>query len=1745
MFSVHGCLTRYLTLLSTAYTTPSTIRYFASKPASSKQTLWAAGHDEVVEVNQRDLINKVLARYSGKFTVFRELLQNSDDAEARSVEIRFETAAYLSRENGDDLQSDKPEREDLPDLKTAVACPPMDVQEQWHTIQRPGLESIEEDWCLNYSHLSLSLAYVSLAEGNPDEEKIGAFGVGFYSLFSVTDEPWVTSGGQWMNFYWKDKKNQLYARRGTIPASVDDVLDPWSTFQMTLREPGPIPAALDFASFLASSITFMTHLSEVSVYFDDKRLVKLSKDCGMSKEVAMLNGLKGTSPDGMMNVKSIETMPLHIEAEVVRWVYNVGSEKPSTTSTTDTLKTATHQSGFFSTQSDQFEASSTPAPMLRKKPINLFGATSSNIVLTIFTANVEVRLDEKVTGELLRSTMKKPPSRLRYQLIYTGKEEYDSSVKAEKEAAYAAGSVFQGLRADLKGTGSTRVFIGHSTGQRTGIGGHMAARFIPTVERESIDLVDRHVAVWNKELLYVGGFLARSVYEFELDAIKKLWDSAAAVTGLRGLPDEEVQTRLRGRALHALKFFTFHPSTPSPVVSNLMETAFFACATTHPFSIISSEGFLKRLPVIHEDIVNGARAMVAALRSRAMIKVITFVDVIDELCLRPLSETEMVECLKWWISVTRRRNRNLFASKETTRFLNALVVSVSGPPEKTMKLSDAQTFLNSKAEAIIPTDGPLPSTVIPTSITGSFDPGVLASVFPWKQLSIIEWLRHVTDIKVAAANAEFDVTRSAPWAERVLFVLAQAWLSLSTTAQQDILEMFHRMPCIPTSTGLKVPNQAYFPNVNLLRDLPIVTMPSGATVTGGWKTFLQTLGVRKNVELEIILDRAIVTGDWPTFDLVKYLVSVQLTLTEREMSHLRETPAFPKESAGKEQLADGTSPKAQRYRAKDLYEPIDIFRELGLPIIDWGANNQWRPESDKGKFLSKFIFSLGLRRVPPLTGILHIAASDNPSMRKKAFSFFLDNISKKKKKKENCYFDYDPNNFQDLAFIPAILGSEKVLAKPFELCTDAKWAALGFTIVDPTLRSCAESKLKLNKHPPTSELVTLLKISPPEDEATARQWFQALSGCVLDFSPAQLQELQEIPFLPVKSAGDKNTTKRLQPNRCFLGAANSELYSKLFAFVDFGARANIFLGACGARQAPSVEDFAQLLLAEPRTIYELANGRENYLDGLRNLAVNGLLMPGITSRMKGSNVLLGSRRMKKDGGKALGEGNQQDWDFQDDLLQPNEVAIVDDTNAYRLFGHRIFCAPQEDILEELYLSLGSPRLSSLVKEHYRTSGEAPYSKIGPEVRHLILERLPLFLHEHPRSGIEISLNWLNKEKNFIVRVFGKLLVIKSLHHGDIRDSRSHEASAVAKREGNGPIELWLSGNKQVNMYECVADFVVLHRLVDGILQQQKAGRQTTEKAEREEAEKAKRCEEVAKTKILTIQTNVPLPSASTVIAVPETSKPFRQTSANHKLGHHLQRNRSDAASSQLTSSPPDPDGASMLAIPASLRESVQSRTFPTVTSLSNIADNIDMALRACAPERSDLLRNREDMHIVLESLDEGYCHVTHKTRDLELVGMYSLVAWFSFPLTGQFTGSMGDMKVFAAPDLPEPESLIQRKRDVLARFIHILKPLVELYRIPQTSLQVFADKEGQLISFNRSGCLVMNLRYFEAWHDFDVQRGDFNKALISWYFMLAHGIAHNLVYPHNLEHEFYVSAICEAYLEPLFSLLSDPRQAIS
>jgi hypothetical protein len=102
---------------------------------------------------------------------------------------------------------------------------------------------------------------------------------------------------------------------------------------------------------------------------------------------------------------------------------------------------------------------------------------------------------------------------------------------------------------------------------------------------------------------------------------------------------------------------------------------------------------------------------------------------------------------------------------------------------------------------------------------------------------------------------------------------------------------------------------------------------------------------------------------------------------------------------------------------------------------------------------------------------------------------------------------------------------------------------------------------------------------------------------LVEFSPAELRKLSETPFVPVRSAGGKGVIQKLPPIQCyFSGTEGAELHSKLFSFVDFGSRANAFLTACGTRQEPSVEEIAQILLANPRQFYELANGREKWVE---------------------------------------------------------------------------------------------------------------------------------------------------------------------------------------------------------------------------------------------------------------------------------------------------------------------------------------------------------------------------------------------------------------------------------------------------------------------------------------------------------------------------------------------------------------------
>ena len=111
-----------------------------------------------IKINQRELIMKILSRYSGRFTVLRELIQNANDSKATEYEITL-----------------------FPDKK------------QIH-ISHNGFVFRQQDW----------ERITTVASGNPDENTIGCFGVGFYSVFSISEFPTIISGNQMLQFRFED-----------------------------------------------------------------------------------------------------------------------------------------------------------------------------------------------------------------------------------------------------------------------------------------------------------------------------------------------------------------------------------------------------------------------------------------------------------------------------------------------------------------------------------------------------------------------------------------------------------------------------------------------------------------------------------------------------------------------------------------------------------------------------------------------------------------------------------------------------------------------------------------------------------------------------------------------------------------------------------------------------------------------------------------------------------------------------------------------------------------------------------------------------------------------------------------------------------------------------------------------------------------------------------------------------------------------------------------------------------------------------------------------------------------------------------------------------------------------------------------------------------------------------------------------------------------------------------------------------
>lgn len=303
-----------------------------------------------------------------------------------------------------------------------------------------------------------------------------------------------------------------------------------------------------------------------------------------------------------------------------------------------------------------------------------------------------------------------------------------------------------------------------------------------------------------------------------------------------------------------------------------MELAFFACACDPTnFPIMSNLGvrqasdvrlphpvlstFLQGMPTLLDETLSSSNRMVARLKERGLLREPSMDDVIRELSTRPLNEQEMVDCLKWWLSLSGLKE---YSSTLRGKLIDAAIFTMKvDDVETVVPLSLIRTFINPRTSAI-PTDVPLPTHTLPYVISKQLAVDKLYPVFGWSELSLPDFVSFLCSPPMSGcdgAKSETDLSVSPVFAERVFSILSRAWPQASSQMTAEICNILKGVSCVPTRTGMKKPAEAYFDSVKLFPDLAIIALPRATPIRGPLEKVFLALGVRRTVDLQLVFSR--------------------------------------------------------------------------------------------------------------------------------------------------------------------------------------------------------------------------------------------------------------------------------------------------------------------------------------------------------------------------------------------------------------------------------------------------------------------------------------------------------------------------------------------------------------------------------------------------------------------------------------------------------------------------------------------------------------------------------------------------------------------------------------------------------------------------------------------------------------------------------------------------------------------------
>ncbi|KIV91504.1 hypothetical protein PV10_06036 [Exophiala mesophila] len=1687
------------------------------------RTLRSGNDEEAVTVNTRALIDKVLARYSGEWTVLRELLQNAADASATKITVKFET---------------------IP--STTIPLPPSTTSKSAllkHTLQNHTLKRLvvtnngtpfnENDW----NRLK------RIAEGNPDETKIGAFGVGFYSVFADCEEPFISSSHEAMAFYWKN--NSLFTRRLQLSEAETS---PNTNFVLDYRDTtSPVPPLLPLAQFLANSLTFVG-LESIKLQVDDWSILDLQKKTSPSHDLDIPRDIEPKTSEGFMKIAHLTKEVAQIDG---KWMPIVGWKAARDAS----FRSNDKDSGpslrkFFSRLAgavqDDTPDSARPATPTGGDGDFLITPVSATVFLTVNTATIKTFTGQKFNQELERAT-KKPPPKYTKLAVLTAPHIAESSLAQ----TWAAGDIFGSVLPTKNG----KIFIGFPTHQTTGLSAHISApSVIPTVERESIDLNARYVRTWNMEMLRAAGIVCRIAWSTEMGEMKD--KILRAANGRSKIRMEDVHPFL-DEAVTTFKNFTFRESTPSGAIGQLLEDAFWTCSKKASIDVLSTCGvlpthnvrvapkdlsFMAGIPTIPEKIASEAKPLVSKLVDFGLITEVTVSDIKVALESSPLSAVQVSEFLHW---LTRQSTRG---QVDPTTVSNLLAVAVvndehsEGNSSPILQLGEMRYFLTAGR---MPVDYPVPPSVMPFKFTKSMSKHDLESL-GWEELQIVPWMRWLIS---EAGNRQVlsedqDITRSQDFSAQVLPILSKQWDSLSQSSKSSLVDLLTKHTVIPTKYGMKKPGDSYFATVKLFDDL--ATLKGLSNVK---EKFLVALGVRKTVELGVIFERLLSKDAAGSHvELIQYLASVRDDIPTSDMQKLRNTPICPRQ--GKE--ADPT----KRYKVAELFEPRPELRDLGLPCLAWPG--LYKSSSQEGRFLS----ALGLRTIPTvdeLVGIMAMAVRDDDRQlldnRDRALVYFLSHHH------AAGYGSYDYSKIT-VPFLP-IEGRQYQLAVPSECFIDRGAALLGFKVVDTDWIPNA-SKFGVKANPPMEQCINVLHRRPPTSYNDARAMFTYFATRLNEINASNIPRLMDMNFIPVFAQNREKSAPKLHtsPRNCFLG--ESDAFGEIFHYVDFGIEANSFLLKCGSKAEPSQVEIAQILVREPARISSTFRNPEKYLALLRNLADNIKTLKkhkDLFAEMKKAPFLLASKELPAPPNHAEKARSEDPDDFDEEeahgirefqLCSAQDAIIIDDYLNYSLFKSEILAAPQEESLEDFYHSLGSPLLSSLVEESAKHGPRAPDQKPAEKLQKLIFERSTLFLHEQAPDGIKHDGKWL--QKNLQVQLVSSITLRRSLRGRNIHHTEKRTA-VITSADRN--YTLWISGSRP-DFFQVSQALVIiiltrpkLHSAltlemllktdllelrargfnVSRILRQKQAEQQMADSRRQqqleeqrkriEEEEKAWKTSQQAREQELAAMNNVPggFPDSSSQYKTPRDQQAPAPPSDNDgrsgrnlisnlskQLGwgnRHIQsmlgNDNAQGSSAQKSNSSPDAPP------PYQDPQGKGSQTGDAVTSPHHLRENLLNAVKKSRPNNSSQLFSRGETNVVTET--KSYCD-EHPGHELSLIADIK-----------------HGIQMYVPPNV-EGSGFLREHSAGLTRFATLLNSVGEIFSLDPRTLNIFMEPSGKTIAFNRNGSVFCNYRYYRDLHEGKADQAD---ALVYWFVILCHELAHNLVGDHSSEHSYYTEGFVVEY----------------